>query len=146
MGHGPCVRRGDERPAGGPLGEGPVIPISDDPVRRGVPVVTILLIVINVLVFLYELSLGSRLDGFVQAFGAVPVEITTGRDLPPRAPFGNAYLTLLTSMFLHGGWLHLGGNMLYLWVFGDNVEDEFGSFGFLLFYLVCGLVATMLQI
>jgi membrane associated rhomboid family serine protease len=146
MGHGPCVRRRDERPAGGALGEGPVIPLSDDPVRRGVPVVTILLIMINVLVFLYEMSLGSRLDGFVQAFGAVPREITTGRDLPPMAPLGNVYLTLITSMFLHGGWLHLGGNMLYLWVFGDNVEDTFGSFGYLLFYLVCGLAATVLQI
>jgi membrane associated rhomboid family serine protease len=123
-----------------------MIPIGDDPVRRGVPVVTILLIVINVLVFLYELSLGSRLDGFVQAFGAIPVEITTGRDLPPRAPFDNVYLTLITSMFLHGGWLHLGGNMLYLWIFGDNVEDTFGSLGFLLFYLGCGLAATLLQI
>jgi membrane associated rhomboid family serine protease len=146
MGHGPCVRRRDERPAGGALGEGPVIPLSDDPVRRGVPVVTILLIMINVLVFLYEMSLGSRLDGFVQAFGAVPREITTGRDLPPMAPLGNVYLTLITSMFLHGGWLHLGGNMLYLWVFGDNVEDTFGSFRYLLFYLVCGLAATVLQI
>jgi membrane associated rhomboid family serine protease len=146
MGHGPCVRRRNERPAGGALGEGPVIPLSDDPVRRGVPVVTILLIMINVLVFLYEMSLGSRLDGFVQAFGAVPREITTGRDLPPMAPLGNVYLTLITSMFLHGGWLHLGGNMLYLWVFGDNVEDTFGSFRYLLFYLVCGLAATVLQI
>jgi membrane associated rhomboid family serine protease len=123
-----------------------MIPISDDPVRRGVPVVTVLLIVINVLVFLYQMSLGSRLDTFVQAYGAIPLEITTGRDIPPMAPFGNVYLTLLTSMFLHGGWLHLGGDMIYLWVFGDNVEDAFGSFGFLLFYLVCGLAATLLQI
>jgi membrane associated rhomboid family serine protease len=146
MGHDPCVRRGDVPPDDGSLGERPMIPISDDPVRRGVPVVTILLIVINVLVFLYEMSLGSRLDGFVQAFGAIPREITTGRDIPPIAPFGNVYLTLLTSMFLHGGWLHLGGNMIYLWVFGDNVEDTFGSPGFLLFYLVCGLAATLLQI
>jgi membrane associated rhomboid family serine protease len=123
-----------------------MIPLSDDPVRRGVPVVTILLIVVNVLIFLYELTLGSRLDGFVQAFGAVPREITTGRDIPPLAPRGNVYLTLLTSMFLHGGWLHLGSNMLYLWVFGDNVEDTFGGLGYLLLYLVCGLIATLVQI
>src|SRR5947207_5258233 len=142
MGHDPCVRRGDVPPDDGALGEGPMIPISDDPVRRSFPVVTILLIVINVLVFLYEMSLGSRLDGFVQAFGAVPREITTGRDLPPIAPLGNVYLTLITSMFLHGGWLHLGGNMLYLWVFGDNIEDRLGHFRYLVFYLLCGFAAT----
>ncbi len=123
-----------------------MIPISDDPVRRSVPWVTILLIVVNVLAFLYELSLGARLDGFLQAFGAVPREITTGRDIPPAAPLGSVYLTLLTSMFLHGGWLHLGSNMLYLWVFGDNVEDGFGHLGYLVFYLVCGLLATIAQI
>jgi membrane associated rhomboid family serine protease len=110
-----------------------------------VPVVTILLIVINVLVFLYEMSLGSRLDGFVQAFGAIPREITTGRDIPPVAPLGNVYLTLLTSMFLHGGWLHLGGNMIYLWVFGDNVEDRLGTPTYLLFYLLCGIAAAIGQ-
>jgi membrane associated rhomboid family serine protease len=123
-----------------------MIPISDDPVRRGVPIVTITLIIVNVAIFLYEVSLGGRLDAFVQAFGTVPLEITSGRDVPPGAPLGNPYLTLLTSMFLHGGWLHLGFNMLYLWVFGDNIEDAFGSAGYLLFYLACGIVATLAQV
>ncbi|SRR5579884_347597 len=123
-----------------------MIPISDDPVRRTVPIITIALILVNVLVFLYELSLGNRLEGFVQAFGAVPLEITSGRDLPPAAPLGNVYLTILTSMFMHGGWLHLISNMLYLWVFGDNVEDRFGHLGYLAFYLICGAVATLAQV
>jgi membrane associated rhomboid family serine protease len=94
----------------------------------------------NVLVFFYELSLGRYLDVFVMQYGAVPLrfireESTIGRFLP-----------LFTSMFLHGGWLHLGGNMLYLWIFGDNVEDRLGHARFLLFYLACGLAAALAQI
>jgi membrane associated rhomboid family serine protease len=123
-----------------------MIPISDDPIRHRFPVVTILLIVTNLVVFVYELSLGGRLDGFVQAFGTVPLEVTSGRDLAPRAPLGNSYVTLLTSIFLHGGWMHLISNMLYLWVFGDNVEDRFGHAPYLLFYLVCGVLATLAQV
>jgi membrane associated rhomboid family serine protease len=123
-----------------------MIPLSDDPPRRIIPIVTVALIGINVLAFVYELSLGRQLAGFVQAFGAVPAEIVSGRDVPPAAPLGSVYLTLITSMFLHGGWLHLGSNMLYLWVFGDNVEDAFGHLGYLLFYLVCGVLATFAQI
>lgn len=123
-----------------------MIPLHDDPPRRIFPAVTIVLIVVNVLAWLYEAGLGRQLDAFVQAYGAVPLEITTGRDLAPPAPLGNVYLTLLTSMFLHGGWLHLGSNMLYLWIFGDNVEDVFGHAGYLIFYLVCGVLATFAQI
>jgi membrane associated rhomboid family serine protease len=123
-----------------------MIPLSDDPPRRVVPIITIGLIAVNVLVFLYELSLGGRLQGFIQAFGAVPAEIASGRDFAPPAPLGNVYLTLFTSMFLHGGWLHLGSNMLYLWVFGDNVEDALGHLGYLVFYLACGLCAGLAQI
>jgi membrane associated rhomboid family serine protease len=108
--------------------------------------VTITLIAINVLVYIYEVGLGRQLDAFVQSFGAVPAEIVTGQDLPPRAPLGSVYVTLFTSIFIHGGLLHLGSNMLYLWVFGDNVEDALGHFGFLVFYLVCGILATFAQI
>ena len=79
--------------------------------------------------FLYELALGDRGDTFLQAFGAVPAEIASGRDLGPAAPLGNVYLTLVTSMFLHGGFLHIASNMIYLWVFGDNVEDRSGMSG-----------------
>lgn len=123
-----------------------MIPLSDDPKRRTFPVVTVTLIVINVVVFLYELGLGSGMDAFLQAFGAVPAEIVSGHDLPPRAPLGTPYLTLFTSMFLHGSILHIASNMIYLWVFGDNVEDAFGHLGYLIFYLVCGLIAGLAQI
>ena len=123
-----------------------MIPLSDDPPRRIFPIVTITLIAINVLVYIYEVGLGRQLDAFVQSFGAVPAEIVTGQDLPPRAPLGSVYVTLFTSIFIHGGLLHLGSNMLYLWVFGDNVEDALGHFGFLVFYLVCGILATFAQI
>jgi len=123
-----------------------MFPIGDDPRRRTFPFVTIGIILINVAVFLYEFSLPARaLDRFVQAVGTVPVEILSGRDLPPPAP-GPIYITLLTSMFVHGGWLHLGGNMLYLWVFGDNVEDAFGHVKYLFFYLACGIVAGLTHV
>src|SRR6266550_992180 len=102
-----------------------MIPLGDDPPRRLFPWVTILLILANVAVFIYELGLSSRaLDVFVAAFGTVPVEILSGRDIPPASP-QPVYLTLLTPMFIHGGFLHIGSNMLYLWVFGDNIEDRF---------------------
>jgi membrane associated rhomboid family serine protease len=123
-----------------------VIPLSDDPPRRLFPAVTLTLIVVNVLVFIYEIGLGDRGDAFLQAFGAVPAEIVSGRDQPPPAPLGNPYLTLFTSMFLHGGFLHIASNMIYLWVFGDNVEEAFGHLGYLLFYLVCGVLAALAQV
>src|SRR5581483_7332418 len=112
-----------------------MIPLSDSPTRRSFPLVTVLIILANVAVFLYELTLSdSQLQGFVMSFGVVPVEITTGRDIPPPDP-GPVYVTLLTAMFVHGGFLHIAGNMLYLWVFGDNIEDLFGKLGYLAFYL-----------
>ncbi|HZT06614.1 MAG TPA: rhomboid family intramembrane serine protease [Chloroflexota bacterium] len=123
-----------------------MIPISDSPRRRSFPWVTILIIALNIAVFLYELTLnGTQLDRFTQSVGVVPVEISTGRDIPPADP-GPVYVTLLTSMFVHGGFLHIASNMLYLWVFGDNVEDAFGHLGYLLFYLVTGVVAGLTQV
>lgn len=114
--------------------------------RRTFPFVNYALIAINVLAFIYEFALpGARLDQFIMSWGAVPNEIVSGTDAPPliSAPI---YVTLLTSIFLHGGWLHLGGNMLFLWIFGDNVENAFGHLKYLLFYLVCGVGATLAQI
>ncbi|MGI5836154.1 MAG: rhomboid family intramembrane serine protease [Chloroflexota bacterium] len=124
-----------------------MIPIEDTPEqrRRHFPFVTLLLIAINVAVFLYALSLGSGYSRFIQTFGVVPAEITIGRDIWPPSPIP-VYLTLITSMFLHAGILHLAGNMIFLWVFGDNVEDVLGHLAFLGFYLVCGIVASLLQI
>lgn len=100
----------------------------------------------NVAVFLYEVSLGSRqLDRFIASAGTTPVEILSGRDFPPRAPV-SVYVTLITAMFIHGGLMHVGSNMLFLWVFGDNVEDRFGHAGFTLFYLVTGIVAGLTHV
>ena len=112
-----------------------MFPIGDDnSARRSAPVVTIALIVINVLVFLLVLQRG---DAFIQEWAFIP-----GRFSEHPSADG---ITLLSAMFMHGGWLHLGGNMLYLWIFGDNVEDRFGSIKFLLFYLAAGLAATFAQ-
>jgi len=123
-----------------------VIPIRDHLPGRTWPVVVFLLIATNVLVYLYEQSLSRPvLEAFVGGYGMVPYEITRGVDLPPVSP-QPIYLTLLTSMFMHGSWLHLGGNMLYLWVFGNNVEDVFGRIGFLVFYLAAGIAGHLGQI
>ena len=115
-----------------------MFPVGDDQVSGGPPpVVTIGLIVLNVLAFFVELAQPSEaaLQSFIQAWGVVPREYSLVRDLPPAIPLP-FWSTLLTSMFLHGGWMHLGGNMLYLWIFGDNLEKVMGAARFLIFYLV----------
>jgi membrane associated rhomboid family serine protease len=123
-----------------------VIPISDNPEpRRSFPFLTLALIAINVVVFIFELS-ASDPERLFQSAGVVPLEFATGRDIAPAAPLGNYYTTLITSMFLHGGWLHLGSNMLFLWIFGDNVEDRLGHLRYLVFYFVCGLIASATHI
>ncbi|MGH2375720.1 MAG: rhomboid family intramembrane serine protease [bacterium] len=123
-----------------------MIPLRDHQPGRGTPVIVFLIIALNVLVFLFEVSLPKpRLEAFIESYGMIPREITTGTDIPPPGP-RPIQATLSTSMFMHGGWLHLIGNMLYLWVFGNNVEDVFGHVGFIIFYLVTGLAASFLQI
>jgi membrane associated rhomboid family serine protease len=125
-----------------------MIPIGDYAgARPRFPYVNLTLILINVAVFAYELTLGGNLDGFFRTWGAVPRELTTGTDLPPLLTANlPVYVTLISSIFMHAGWLHLIGNMLFLWVFGDNVENAFGSVKYLLFYLVCGVAAAGVQI
>jgi membrane associated rhomboid family serine protease len=115
-----------------------LIPIRDLNPRRTFPVVTILLIAANVLVFLFELSLGPRLERFLMAAAFIPARAFEegGGGLVPEAT------SALVSMFLHGGWMHLLGNMLFLWIFGDNVEDRLGHVRFLVFYILCGYAAT----
>ena len=108
---------------------------DDDSAERTVPVVTYLLIALNVLFFFVELSGG---DAFIERWSVVQRRLMSN----PGADF----ITVFTSMFMHGGWVHLGGNMLYLWIFGDNVEDRFGHAKFLLFYLLCGIAATFAQV
>jgi len=113
-----------------------MLPIGDDDTgRRTVPLVTYVLIALNILFFFVEQSGG---DAFIGKWAFVPRRFVAN-------PVGGV-LTLLTSMFMHAGWLHLGGNMLYLWIFGDNVEDRFGHINFTIFYLLCGLAATFAQL
>jgi membrane associated rhomboid family serine protease len=110
-----------------------MFPVSDVIPSRTTPYVTISLILINTLAFLFEWQLSNReLQLFLREFGAVPAYLSAS--------------SVLTSMFLHGGWLHFGGNMLYLWIFGDNVEDRFGHGRFLAFYLFCGTIALFGQV
>lgn len=125
---------------------GTVIPIGDSGVRRHrFPFVNVLILGANILVFAYEASLPTpALEMTFLQFGVIPAELTTGRDLPPPSPVPT-WATIFTSMFLHGGWLHIGSNMLYLWVFGDNVEDRLGHLLYLLFYPACGIVAALAQ-
>ncbi|MFN2433482.1 MAG: rhomboid family intramembrane serine protease [Gemmatimonadota bacterium] len=124
-----------------------VFPIGDDDSRlRGRHhVVTLLLILANVLVFFYQLAQGANLERFVFMWSVVPLEYSQGQDLPPAIPVP-FWSTLFSSMFMHGGWAHLLGNMLYLWIFGDNVEDAMGRVKYLVFYLVCGVAAAFAQI
>jgi len=113
-----------------------MLPIGDDDsTRRTVPLVTYGLIALNVLFFIVELTGG---DAFITKWAFVPSRFLAN-------PFTD-FLTLFTAMFMHAGWLHLGGNMLYLWIFGDNVEDRFGHVKFIIFYLICGLAATFAQL
>jgi membrane associated rhomboid family serine protease len=124
-----------------------LIPLNDNPRRpiNSLALVTLSLIVINVLVFLYEVSLGASVDVFIRTYGAVPHEILTGQDVPPPGP-SPLWIQLITSQFIHGGWLHLIGNMAYLRVFGDDIEDALGSTRYLLFYLAAGVAASLTQI
>ena len=141
-----------------------IFPIGDDNTgRTTTPIVNYALIAINIMVFVFLQGLGSN-DGFTYAFSTVPQEIVTGQDIDRPVsiqdpvsgnPVGridlqptpiSVYLTLLTSMFMHGGLAHLFGNMLFLWIFGDNVEDDLGHGRYLAFYLATGLLASLAHV
>jgi rhomboid family protein len=118
-----------------------VIPIRDlDTRRTSPPVVTLLLIGANALLFFFELSLGERLNAFVMSAAFVPARLTEGG--LTLGDLGTGLESALLSMFLHGGWGHFLGNMLFLWIFGDNVEDRLGHVRYVIFYLLCGYAAT----
>ncbi|MGI9146186.1 MAG: rhomboid family intramembrane serine protease [Chloroflexota bacterium] len=127
-----------------------MIPVRDDPgePRRSFPWVMLTILVINIIAFVYELGVGDSraLDNLFLAAGVIPVEFTRGVTVGPPPPLGMPWTTLVTSMFLHGGFLHIASNMLYLFIFGDNVEDRLGHVRFLLFYLVCGVAAGLTHI
>jgi len=138
-----------------------IFPIGDDNSdRTTLPLVNYILIAINVLVFVFFQGLGSN-DQFTYAFSTVPEEIRTGADIARPVPIevgdhravinlqptpGSVYLTLITSMFMHGGLMHLFGNMLYLWIFGDNLEHALGRARYLIFYIVTGLIASLAHV
>jgi len=129
-----------------------MIPLKDDVPSRSVPVITLMLIALNVLAFFYQASLGldtrgpgaGAAEGFIMEFGLVPCRLAGSCAAP--GDFPSPVLTIFTSMFMHGGLFHIGGNMLYLWIFGDNVEDTLGHGRFFLFYLASGVAAAVAQV
>jgi membrane associated rhomboid family serine protease len=123
-----------------------MLPIGDENDHAGVAFITIAVIGLNVIAFLNEINRPvEAVQAFIYSWGVVPREYTAGTDLPPHIPYP-FWTTLVTSMFLHGGWGHLGGNMLFLWIFGDNIEHRLGHLRFILFYLASGLAASVAHI
>ena len=123
-----------------------MFPINDNNPTRITPFVTYALIAINILVFINELSLTQpQLEQFFHLYAVVPRELTANLNgIPVNQPVPEP-LTLITSQFLHGGFAHLFGNMLFLWIFGNNIEDQLGHVKYLIFYLVCGILAALSQ-
>ncbi len=118
-----------------------MIPIRDENPTRRKPVITVSLIAANIAIFFYQLTLNSDAAvDFVMNYGAIPAVVAYDFGALPAPPL--SWITLVTSMFLHGGILHLAGNMLYLWIFGKNIEDHLGHFRFIIFYLLCGVAAA----
>jgi membrane associated rhomboid family serine protease len=123
-----------------------VIPLKDETPRRSFPVVTVLLILANVLVFLYQITLPPHAsEAFVRTYALTPRVVQLALQGHHRYTLDQGLLPFFTSMFLHGGFLHILGNMWFLWIFGGNVEDRMGSAIYLLFYLVCGLGSGIAQ-
>ncbi len=106
-----------------------LIPLYDENPSRTTPFITIGFIILNILAFLYEISLGPNLNSFINSYAMIPARLSQG----------SGYLSIFTAMFLHGGFIHIAGNMLYLWIFGNNIEDALGHLNFAIFYLLSGL-------
>lgn len=123
-----------------------MIPLRDDNPSRTTPIVTYTILGLCVLVFLWQFSLGPvRGQAVVYALGVIPAVLLQDATLPPDIALVGPWTSVFTSMFLHGGWMHLIGNMLYLHIFGDNVEDSMGHVRFVIFYLLCGVAAVLAQ-
>ncbi len=123
-----------------------MIPLRDNKPTETFPFVTILIILANIAAFVYQLSLEPEIrEELIMRAGAIPREISNGVDSPPLLGYP-VQLTLISSMFLHGGFLHIMGNMLYLWIFGNNIEDRVGHLRFIFFYLICGIAAALIHI
>lgn len=123
-----------------------MVPLRDDNPTQITPYVTYGLIIANVLVFFYEISLSApQINDFFHLYAVVPKELTASfSGIPINQPVPE-WLTLITAQFLHGGWMHLGGNMLFLWIFGNNIEDQLGHVKYVIFYLGCGILAALSQ-
>ena len=123
-----------------------MVPLNDDNPIRITPYITYIFITVNVLVFIHEMSLNqSQLNSFFQLYAVVPEELTAsfnGVSVNQPVP---EWLTLISSQFLHGGFMHVAGNMLFLWVFGNNIEDRLGHFKYIIFYITCGILAALAQ-
>ena len=122
-----------------------MIPLHDDNPTATPPLLTVALIVACVLVFFWQLSLGPQQARIVYALGVIPAVLFGHLQLPEAIALVTPSATVFSSMFLHGGWMHLIGNMLYLWVFGNNIEDAMGHVRFIVFYLLCGMAAVFAQ-
>ena len=124
-----------------------MIPLKDMTPRRSAPVMTLLLIAANTAAFFYQISLSPKAaEALVNTYGLVPQRIQYALAGTHHVTLAQALVPLFTCMFLHGGWMHIIGNMWFLWIFGGNVEDRLGSFPYLLFYLVCGLASGISQV
>ncbi|GAB4323739.1 MAG: rhomboid family intramembrane serine protease [Candidatus Zixiibacteriota bacterium] len=120
-----------------------MLPLKDDNPTYHMPIVTMALIALNVIVHLYQMSLGPEAPLFVIEYGLIPYELVRGVELTPQLAVPSS-LNVITSMFIHGGLFHLGGNMLYLWIFGNNVEDVLRPIHYVIFYILSGIFASLL--
>ena len=123
-----------------------MIPIHDDNPTTITPYITYLIIILCILVFFWELSLAEQVERVFYSLGVVPAILVGDRALPPELAVMPAWVSIFTSMFMHGGWMHLISNMLYLWIFGNNIEDAMGHRRFIVFYLLCGVAAVFAQV
>ena len=120
-----------------------MIPLRDENPISTTPIVVYILIAINIAVFFHQLSLGEQINDFFQLYAVIPQELSASfAGTPPNQPVPELF-TLVSSQFLHGGWMHLGFNMLYLAIFGNNIEDSLGHSRFIIFYLTCGILAAL---
>ncbi len=122
-----------------------MIPLHDNNPTTITPFVTFALIALCCLVYFWEASLGTQVQQAIYSLGVIPAVLLEQQSLPPEITLIPAWLTIFTSMFMHGSWMHLGGNILFLWIFGNNVEDAMGHIKFIIFYLLCGIAAVFAQ-
>ena len=122
-----------------------MFPIYDDVPTKRIPIITIAIIIINTVVYIYQISLIDGYSAFVYYMGLIPYEISHNMEIMANGP-SLIYSAIFTSMFIHGSFIHLAGNMLFLWIFGNNVEDYVGRVNFIIFYFICGITSALTQV